>query len=124
MGIKIKHNRLRPKPSSKNKPRTSKDVDQLDKNIVVRYSKVDLKKRVSLVLDLGPCQVCETSFDFDYPHHAMYGIGNKDDRYLINVCVECHRTIHTKGYDTLNKTRKELEVIGWTNHLNILMHLS
>lgn len=111
---------MNPKLSSKNKPRTTKDVDQLDKNIVVRYGKEDLKKRVSFVLDLGPCQVCETSMDLDYPHHAVYGMGKKDDRYLINICVVCHSTIHGLGYEKLKKSRFTLKEIGWDNHLNFL----
>lgn len=118
MRNKINHNRLRAKPSSKNKARTSKDVDQLNKNIVVRYSKDDLKQRVEFILELGPCQVCETSYDLDYPHHAVYGMGKKDDRYLINICVDCHRTIHSGSYSDLLKSRKQIEDIGWNNHLD------
>ena len=117
---KIKVNRIKPKYNGKNKARSTKDVDQLDKNIVVRYGKEDLKKRVEFIVELGPCQVCENSMDLDYPHHAVYGMGKKDDRYLINICVECHRTIHSKGYSTLKKDRSALEEIGWTNHLSIL----
>jgi len=43
-----------------------------------------------------------------------------DDRYLINICVGCHRTIHTKGFNTLLKTRDETVGIGWDNNLEYL----
>ncbi len=45
------------------------------------------------------------------------GYGVKDDRSLVNVCVECHRLIHSSGgYEKLSKTREEIEAIGWANN--------
>ena len=82
----------------------------------IRFNKSELKKRVEFIISKEVCQVCETSTDLDYPHHAIYGLGVKDDRSLTNICVECHRIIHgSGGYDKLPKTRKEIEVIGWGN---------
>ena len=83
----------------------------------VRFNKAELQRRVEFILAKEVCQVCETSTNTDYPHHAVYGFGVKDDRTLINVCVECHRLIHSSGgYKKLNKTREEIEVIGWENN--------
>jgi len=82
----------------------------------IRFNKAELRKRVEFILEKEVCQVCETSTDLDYPHHALYGLGVKDDRVLVNTCVECHRLIHSSGgYDKLPKTRKEIEAIGWSN---------
>ena len=94
-----------------------KQVDILDKNCTVRLDKKELHKRFTWISELGACQVCETSYNLDIPHHARYGIGNKDDRFLINICVDCHREIHNGSYSNLDKTRKQLENIGWENHL-------
>jgi len=83
----------------------------------VRFVKQELKKRVEFILSKEVCQVCEQSHDLDYPHHAVYGLGVKDDRTLVNICISCHRIVHS--YDmTLkcNKSRKEIEYIGWSNN--------
>ncbi len=83
----------------------------------IRFNKAELKRRVELILEKEVCQVCETSTDLDYPHHSIYGLGVKDDRSLVNVCVECHILIHSSGgYEKLSKTRKEIEAIGWANN--------
>jgi len=110
----LKHNK---KPNTKNKNKfKNKEVDLLDQSITVRLSKDQVKQRVIFILCKEVCQVCETSMDLDYPHHAIFGISHKDDRTLINICVSCHRTIHTKGYGPLMKTREEIEALGWTNN--------
>lgn len=95
-------------------------VDLSDQSITIRLSKDQVKQRVSFILDKEVCQVCETSTDLDYPHHAIFGVSHKDDRTMINICVECHRTIHNKGYGPLLKTREEIELIGWTNNKEYL----
>jgi hypothetical protein len=94
----------------------NKEIDMLDQTITVRIPKDQVKKRVQWLLEKGPCQICEKSMDLDYPHHAIFGWSNKDDRTMINVCVNCHRTLHTKGYGPLNKTREQIELVGWTNN--------
>lgn len=110
-------NRIKPKPSMKNKKKiTDEDVDLLDKSIVVRFDKIEMQKRNEFVSQLGPCQVCDESYDLDIPHHAKYGMGSKDDRYIVNICVKCHREVHSGSYDNLKKTRAEIEEIGWNNH--------
>ncbi len=93
-----------------------KDYDLMDSSIVVRFPKKELDKRVMFVLEKEVCQVCENSQALDYPHHARFGNAKKDDRYLVNICIDCHRIIHTKGFKTLSKTREETEDIGWNNH--------
>lgn len=100
MGVKFNHGRV--KENSKILPKEEK------------------RKRDKWVSELGACQVCETSYELDIPHHAKYGMGNKDDRYLINICLNCHREIHAGSYSNLDKTREELEAIGWDNHLNYI----
>ena len=83
----------------------------------VRFGKAELKKRVQFILDKEVCQVCNESYDLDYPHHGVYGLGVKDDRTFVNICVNCHRLVHSSGgYDKLPKTREEIEVIGWSNN--------
>ena len=82
----------------------------------IRLCADELKKRVMFILDKDVCQVCEESYQLDYPHHAVYGLGVKDDRTLVNICVSCHRIIHSVGYDKLSKTREEIEDIGWGNN--------
>ena len=86
----------------------------------VRFDIAELKKRVQFILEKEVCQVCEESYQLDAPHHAVYGLGVKDDRTLINICLRCHRLIHNTGYDTLKKTREEIEAIGWENNEQFL----
>ena len=71
------------------------------------------------IMSKGICQVCEISADLDAPHHTKQGLGVKDDRSLICICIACHREIHTQGFSKLNKSREELEKIGednWSNY--------
>lgn len=98
------------------KKNKTKQVDLLDQNITVRLPKDQIKKRVQWLLNKKVCQVCEESTKLDYPHHSIFGWSRKDDRTLINICVKCHMTIHTKGYGPLKKNRSEIESIGWTNN--------
>lgn len=97
-----------------------KEKDLLDQSITIRLPKDQIKQRVQWILEKKVCQVCENSPDLDYPHHALDGVSRKDDRTLINICISCHRTIHTKGFGTLNKTREQIELIGWTNNIEFL----
>jgi hypothetical protein len=99
--------------TNKNK---EKEVDLSDRSITIRLKKDEIKKRVQWLLDKEVCQVCENSTNLDYPHHAIFGWSNKDDRTMINICVDCHRTIHTKGYGPLKKDRSTIENIGWSNN--------
>jgi len=80
-----------------------------------RFSKADYKAYQDYIRSIGVCQVCEVSTNLDAPHHTKQGLGNKDDRSLICICVECHAEIHTLGFSSLDKTRAELEEIGLKN---------
>lgn len=104
-----------------NKINPIEDMNLFDKSITVRFDKKELQRRVYFVLNLndGVCQVCESSRDLDYPHHTKQG-SKKDDRYMINICCSCHDILHRVGFETLNKTREELKVIGWYNHLKYM----
>ncbi len=83
----------------------------------IRFNKAELKRRVEFILAKEICQVCELSWESDYPHHAVYGYGVKDDRTLVNICISCHRLVHgSNGYDKLPKSREEIEAIGWLNN--------
>lgn len=95
-------------------------INLYDKNIIVRFNKKQLNERVQFLLNKQVCQVCEESYNLDYPHHARFGIAKKDDRFMINICVHCHRIIHNKGFKDLKKTREETEDIGWENNLEYL----
>jgi hypothetical protein len=83
----------------------------------IRFSKAEMKKRNEFILGKGACQVCDQFSTLDIPHHAVYGLGVKDDRSLINICLDCHRKVHAfGGYSQLDKTREEIEAIGWNNN--------
>jgi len=118
------HKRLNPKKDAvfgkkksviKRKARKVKE-DPLNKNRPVRFKKDALKKRVNLIVGIGACQVCEESYDLDYPHHVERG-SKKDDRYMINICVYCHMLIHSVGYSSVEKSLIECKNISWGNHL-------
>lgn len=97
------------------------DVDLFDISITVRFSPKEIKKRVEWIKDtFGFCQICGTSRNLDYPHHALDGNSRKDDRTMIDICVSCHSFIHTKGFVDLAKTREEVEAIGWENNKKYL----
>jgi len=111
-------NRLKKPYSGKNRNRKGNRKDtreSLNPNKPVRFTKEKLQQRVYDILNLGDCQVCEKSCDFDYPHHVEQG-SKKDDRYLINICVSCHDLIHRVGYSAVDKNREECKVIAWSNH--------
>ena len=132
---KFNHGRIKAPYSGKNKNRKGclkksidanrlrpvEDMDLMDKTITVRFDKDELRDRVYFILNLndGVCQVCDTNGDLDYPHHTKQG-AKKDDRFLINICLHCHDVLHRVGFETLKKTRKELEEIGWNNHLEYM----
>jgi len=101
--------RLKPKVKAK------KRTQSLNPNKPVRFEKEKLQQRVYDILNLGACQVCEVSQDLDYPHHVEQG-SKKDDRTMINICVECHRLIHGVGYSAVKKDRSECLVIALGNH--------
>lgn len=85
-----------------------------------RYDKTELHKRVQFIIEKEVCQVCEVSYDLDYPHHSVYGLGKKDDDSLVNICVDCHREIHSGSYSNLAKTREEIVAIGEQNNKEYL----
>lgn len=130
---KFNHGRLKVPYCGKNKNRKGslrktittdrlrpvEDMDLFDKSIMVRFGKDELRKRVYFILNKEVCQICDISYDLDYPHHARQG-ANKDDRWLINICCSCHDILHRVGFETLNKTREELEIIGWDNHIEYM----
>lgn len=80
-----------------------------------RLSKEEYKAYQTYIKEIGVCQVCEESTDLDTPHHTKQGIGNKDDRSIICICIACHSEIHTKGFSGLAKDRATLEEIGRIN---------
>lgn len=117
-----KSNRLKPKKVStfgeKKSPIKKKAYVAkvgLNPNKPVRFQKEKLQQRVYNILNLGCCQVCEESYDLDYPHHVEQG-SKKDDRTMINICIGCHDLIHRVGYSAVKKDRSECLVIALSNH--------
>ena len=115
-----KSNRLKKLYCGKNRNRKGNKSDSgikesLNPNKPVRFEKNKLQQRVYDILNIEVCQVCEKSHDLDYPHHVEQG-ANKDDRYMINICVKCHRLIHEVGYRVVDKWREECKFIAWSNH--------
>jgi hypothetical protein len=100
------------------KPREKKTP--LNQNKPVRFSKSEYQRRQEIIYSKGLCQVCEESTQLDAPHHALGGMGTKDDRTLICICIDCHRHIHAQGgYSVLKKTKAEIIAIGWANNEEI-----
>lgn len=89
-------------------------VNRFRDDIPQRFSKIEYKKYQDFIKSFEICQVCEVNFGNDAPHHTKQG-SNKDDRSLINICVDCHSIIHTKGYSTLDKSRMQLQAISASN---------
>lgn len=118
-------NRLKPKKEStfgaKKSPIKKKAYVAkvgLNPNKPVRFQKEELQQRVYNILNIGPCQVCEASYDLDYPHHVEQG-SKKDDRTMINICVSCHDLIHRVGYSAVKKDREECLEIALENNKNL-----
>lgn len=126
----LNSNRLRPKPSQKNKDQkkhglnnnigveriVQHDPNSFDKSLTIRFTETLYRQRQKIIRDIGYCQICDTTNALDAPHHAVSGNGKKDDRTLICICVKCHYTLHHISYDKLPKTRDEVIEIGWKNH--------
>jgi len=89
----------------------------LNPDKAVRFPEAKYRERQEAVRGLGACQVCDISYELDAPHHVVQGLGVKDDRYLINICVDCHGLIHVVGYSAVKKSREECREIAWSNHL-------
>lgn len=86
-----------------------------------KVSKQELTDRLKFLLDKGECQICNSlNAVMDYPHHAEFGLAKKDDRTMINICVDCHRHIHTKGFPVHGLTRADTVAIGWSNNEEFL----
>lgn len=97
------------------------DIDMLDTSITVRLPDEEVKKRVLWIKDrFGYCQICGATQNLDYPHHALDGVSRKDDRTMIDICYPCHSTIHTKGFQDLEKTEEETVAISWDNNKEYL----
>jgi len=124
------HKRLNPKKEStfgkkpfKGKKRNRKgntlktfEHEPLNVNKPIRFKTPKYRQRQREIKSLGVCQVCELNYELDTPHHVMQG-SCKDDRYLINICIDCHALIHMVGYSAALKDRLECKVIAWNNHL-------
>jgi len=119
------HQRLNPKKErtktpfkgkNKNRKGNRKDTrESLNPDKPVRFTEKKLNQRVYDIHNLGKCQICEDSYELDYPHHVDQG-SKKDDRTMINICVTCHRLIHGVGYSAVKKDRSECLVIALNNH--------
>ncbi|NOQ31822.1 MAG: hypothetical protein GQ570_11930 [Helicobacteraceae bacterium] len=88
---------------------------RLRDDVPVRFNEAEYKERQDFIKSLGICQVCDDSTNLDTPHHTLQG-SNKDDRSLICICIECHHTLHSVGYETLKKSKVQLVAIGNLNN--------
>ncbi len=84
-----------------------------------RMSKALNQAYINFLLGKGVCQVCEVSYDLDTPHHEPRGI-NKDDRYRVNICIDCHRKRHGSRKGSLDKSVERIERIAKLNYLEFL----
>jgi hypothetical protein len=75
MGVKINHNRLRPKPSSKNKSK----ITQSDKDYLEWFS-----------LQIQPCFCCGTYADIQGHHIKNNSCDSKVHTEMLPLCIECH----------------------------------
>ena len=111
-------NRIKKPYCGKNRNRKGNRKDtreSLNPNKPIRFKEKKLQQRVNDIQALGVCQICEVSYDLDYPHHVEQG-SKKDDTTMINICVDCHSLIHTVGYSAVKKDRSECLVIALSNH--------
>lgn len=95
------------------KPREKKA--RLRDDVPKRFKPEAYKAYQTHIKEIGVCQVCDISTDLDTPHHTLRGIGFKDDRSIICICIKCHDILHRIGYETLNKSEDELKEIGRLN---------
>lgn len=100
------------------------EVDMHDTSITVRLPDNEVKKRVVWIKEnIGYCQICGTYRNLDYPHHALDGVGRKDDRTMIDICCKCHSYIHAiNGYTGLKKSEEEVVAISWDNNMRYLKY--
>jgi len=87
-----------------------------------RVSKSELKSRVEFILSKEVCQVCNVSTNLDYPHHSEFGLSKKNDYSLINICIDCHRHIHTKGFPIHGLSRNDTIQIGIRNNTEYFLN--
>ena len=120
LGCKIVANRIKPKYSGKKGTiKQRADVatrEPLNPNKPVRFGREQYWKRVTWLQDLGACQICGFERELDHPHHPHTG-ANRDDRYMINACIKCHRDLHEKGYSSVAKSLEECKQIGIDNNV-------
>ena len=100
LGCKIETNRIKPKYSAKKGTKKQRVNDgtynPLGKDKPILFPRVQYWQRVEWVQGLGGCQVCGLKKTLDHPHHPHTG-ASRDDRYIINICGECHNLIHRVG---------------------------
>ena len=102
------------------KKHQTKQSARLRDDVPVRFSKSKYIERQEIIRGFGLCQVCEESTDMDTPHHGDYGLGKKDDRSLVCICIKCHYEIHSGSYSNIKKTREEIKEIGYNNDKELL----
>lgn len=93
-----KSNRLRPKPSMKNKPKiTDEDKEYLG----------------WLQLQTFNCMVCNTNYGIEYHHTKEHSTDRKDHKRLIPLCYYHHRTsteLSAHGTPSLFRKKYPMEV--------------
>jgi len=64
----------------------------------------------------GMCQ-CGCGQKAQDIHHAYFGAGGRDDRYIVAICRECHNAIHHgKDIDKASQMKLLCKSIGKENY--------
>ena len=101
---------------SYSKAQQTQKRSRLREDTPVRFNKKEYQERQEWIMSKEVCQVCDTSTDLDAPHHADYGLGKKDDRSLVCICIACHKEVHSGSYLNLKKSREQILRIGYNNN--------
>ena len=90
-------------------------IRKIGRNKALRMKKKEFDNYRGFLNNSGdPCQVCEENYLLDPPHHEP-NTYDKDDKYQLRICVNCHRIRHTGDVKTLKKTLVEMEEIAVNN---------
>ena len=93
---KIKHNRLRPKPSSKNNTKATKH---------------ELEYLQWFKDQIFPCFVCGTFHDIESHHVKEYSSDKKNHTQLLPLCRRCHtQSIELSAHGTPKKFRSMFHI--------------
>ena len=88
------------------------------KNNHKKLSRLELLNYKDHIIDkcYGLCQICgDKAHDHHHPYFGKYG-ADKDDRYLIALCRECHNSCHKSKHGTTNTKAKSIATDNWRSY--------